>query len=126
MSAIAEHTVHNNHSRAWEDADSHHCLPQQCTLEAWHIHKQPRPVNREKEAFSLKSMIPSLDPNQLDLPDLPSLTNPHLLTRTILSSGIPFYLLLTSGIECAVSYMQTHNNVGASESPSEIGSFTMS
>ena len=48
MSALAEHAINHHHDIAWEvvDADPHMYLRQ--TLEAWHIHQEPNPMNRDR------------------------------------------------------------------------------
>ena len=49
-SALAEHALAHHHDIAWNEAevlDSNPCLIQRCALEAWHIHSQPHPMNRE-------------------------------------------------------------------------------
>ena len=51
MSALAEHAINHHHNIAWEDvtvvdADPH--MYHHRTLEVWHIHQEPKPMNRDR------------------------------------------------------------------------------
>ena len=51
MSALAEHAINNHHDIAWEDAivvDADPHMYRRRTLEAWHIHQEPNPMNRDR------------------------------------------------------------------------------
>ena len=93
-----------------------------------YIHEHPQPVNTERGLLP-QVYDTSLDPNQLELPDLPPPYLPVLpcipCTPVFQSSGIPFYLFLTSGIVCAASYVTSiagtlYNNVGGFRKPIRI------
>ena len=50
-SALAEHAMDTGHDIDWSDAqviDASPLLQQRCTLESWHIRRQPQPLNRER------------------------------------------------------------------------------
>ena len=50
-SALAEHAMDTGHDIDWSDAqiiDASSLLQQRCTLESWHIRRQPQPLNRER------------------------------------------------------------------------------
>ena len=84
-----------------------------------YIYEQPRPVNTERDLLP-QVYNTSLDPNQLDLPDLP----PPYLPGIVLQFSINF--MLTSGILCAVSLIRykhcrhMYNNVGGFRKPIRI------
>ena len=50
-SALAEHALEQDHDIAWREAtvlDSNEHMHQRCALEAWHIRRQQKPINRER------------------------------------------------------------------------------
>ena len=54
LSAVAEHSIQRDHNIAWDGAEilaRNPCLVQRCAMEAWYIHSEMNPMNRDSGTF---------------------------------------------------------------------------